>query len=87
MAKQLGVVIRPSLDPLKKLDVFKDGFLIARIGDINYSDYATYLQKEGKGLVPKGTAEQRKELYSIRHASNWRIIGTPGYYAKKILWT
>lgn len=87
MAKSLGVTIRSSSNPSKKLDVFKHGFLIAQIGDINYPDYATYLQEERKGTIPKGTAEKRKSLYNVRHASNWVIVGTPGYYAKKILWT
>lgn len=86
-AKRIGVTIRPSSDSSKKLDVFKNGFLVARIGDINYPDYATYLQQEAQGKIPQGTAEKRKALYRIRHASNYVIVGTPGYYAHKILWT
>ena len=40
-AKRLNVAIRPSSDKNKKLDVYKNGFLIARIGAAGYGDYAT----------------------------------------------
>ncbi len=85
-AQRLGVVIRPSSDPKKKLDVYKNGFMVARIGDIKYDDYAKYLQEERKGYLAPGTAEKRRELYAIRHASDRIIKGTPGYYAYEILW-
>lgn len=85
-AQRLGVVIRPSSDPKKKIDVFKSGFLIARIGAKGYDDYATYLQQEKKGQVPPGTAEKRRELYAVRHAIDRVNKGTPGYYAYEILW-
>jgi len=85
-AQRLGVVIRPSADTKKKLDVYKGGFLIARIGDVKYDDYATYIQKERKGEIAPGTAEIRRELYAIRHASDRVEKGTPGYYANEILW-
>ncbi len=85
-AKRLGVTIRPSSDPTKKIDVYKNGFFVARIGAAGYEDYATYLQQEKKGAVAPGTAEKRRELYNIRHAENRTKVGTPGYYAAKILW-
>jgi hypothetical protein len=85
-AKRIGVTIRPSSDPNKKIDVYKDGFFVARIGAAGYDDYASYLQQEKKGIVAPGTAEKRRELYLIRHAQNWTKKGTPGYYAAKILW-
>ena len=86
-AKRLNVAIRPSSDKNKKLDVYKNGFLIARIGAAGYGDYASYLQEEKKGAVAPGTAEKRRELYLIRHADNWTKAGTPGYYSAKILWS
>lgn len=86
-AQRLGVVIRPSNDPKKKLDVYRQGFFIASIGAMGYDDFATYLQQEKKGQVPPGTAEKRRELYAIRHASDRINKGTPGYYAYQILWT
>ena len=45
-AKELGVEIKSSTVKNKKIDVFKDGKKIASIGDIFYSDYPTYLEKE-----------------------------------------
>ena len=86
-AKRLNVAIRPSSDKNKKLDVYKNGFLVARIGAAGYSDYASYLQEEKKGAVAPGTADKRRELYLIRQADNAIKAGTPGYYAAKILWS
>jgi len=85
-AKALGVTIKPSTNPNKKLDVFKRGQLVARIGATGYKDYATYLEEERKGKVPKGTAETRRRLYQIRHAGEQKRTGSAGYYAWKILW-
>lgn len=86
-AKAIGVTIRPSSDPKKKIDIYKNGFFVASIGAAGYEDYASYLQQEKKGIVAPGTAEARKELYLLRHADNWSKKGTPGYYAAKILWS
>jgi len=42
-AEKLGVIVSPSSNPKKKLDVFdKKGKLITKIGDSNYKDYPTY---------------------------------------------
>ena len=40
-----------------------------------------------RGAVAPGTADKRRELYLIRHADNAIKVGTPGYYAAKILWS
>lgn len=85
-ARRLGVVIRPSTAKNKKIDVYKHGFKVASIGAQGYEDYWGYVQKEKKGTVPPGTAAQRRELYKIRHAAECTAVGTPGYYACKILW-
>lgn len=85
-AKKLGVVIRPSSLKFKKIDVFKHGFKVASIGDTRYNDYWEYVQQEQKGIIPKGTAQSRRELYKIRHASDRSRVGTTGFYADKILW-
>jgi hypothetical protein len=37
--------------------------------------------------IMPATAEKRRELYLIRHADNAIKVGTPGYYAAKILWS
>lgn len=79
-AHKLGVSIKPSLNPKKKLDVFKDNEKVASIGDVNYQDYPHYLQKD------KVLANQRRKLYRIRHKGDSDKVGTPGYYANRILW-
>ena len=64
-AKQLGVTVSPSTKKGKKLDVFKNGKLIASIGDINYSDFPTYVKEKGLKY-----AEERRRLYRLRHTKN-----------------
>jgi Mn-dependent DtxR family transcriptional regulator len=68
------VKISVSSNPKKKIDVYKDEKKLASIGDINYSDYGTYLEKKGKKY-----ADERRRLYRIRHKGedNWSL---------KILW-
>ena len=70
----------------KKIDVYKNGFKVASIGDIRYNDYWVYKKLERQGQVEKGTAEQRRELYKVRHGQECRAKGTPGFYACNILW-
>jgi hypothetical protein len=69
-AKKIDVEIRPSTNPHKKIDVYKNGVKIASIGDINYSDYPTYIISHGIAY-----ANKRRTLYKIRHEkenkSNW----------------
>ena len=79
-AKELNVKIKPSSNPKKKIDVYKDGIKIAIIGDINYKDYPTYLQED------KQLAETRRKLYWIRHKNDITVPHSNGYYAGKILW-
>ena len=85
-ARRLGVVIRPSTEKNKKLDVFKNGIKIASVGDIRYGDFWTYVQDEKYNRAPKGTASERRRLYKIRHANECSAPGTVGFYACKILW-
>lgn len=79
-AQKIGVKIRPSTRPGKKIDVFKNGIKVASIGQRGYLDFPTYLEKYGATI-----ANQRRRLYHIRHRNN-KAAGTPGYYAAKILW-
>lgn len=73
-AKALGVTIQPSTQGTKKLDVFKNGVKVASIGDINYSDFLQHGD------------EERRRRYKLRHEKDRHRVGTPGYYADKILW-
>ena len=80
-AKDLNVKIKPSTNPKKKIDVYKDNKKIASIGANGYDDYPTYIIKKGKPY-----ADERRRLYKIRHKKNKNIIGSKGYYADKLLW-
>ena len=85
-AKRLGVTIRPSTLKNKKIDVYQGGFKVASIGDIRYNDYHIYKKLEAQGKVPRGTADERRNLYKLRHGNECQAKGTPGYYACNILW-
>lgn len=85
-AKELGVVIKPSSNPFKKIDVYKNNKKIASIGARGMNDYPTYMEKEKKGYYPIGYAKKRRKLYKDRHEKDRHIVGTNGYYADKILW-
>lgn len=80
-AKRLGVMIKSSSNPLKKLDVFRNGKKITEIGAKGYNDYDIYLRTKGKKY-----ADERRRLYKIRHQSNRTKRGSTGYYADQILW-
>jgi hypothetical protein len=85
-AKELGVVIKPSTNLLKKIDVFKNGKKVASVGARGMNDYPTYLEKEKKGYYEKGYAYKRRKLYKERHEKDRHKVGSNGYYADKILW-
>lgn len=76
-AKELGVQIRPSNDPKKKIDVFQKGEKIASIGQAGAKDYPTYLKQHGKEV-----ADERRRLYHLRHPKN--TLGEA--LAKFLLW-
>ena len=73
-AKKLGVAVKPSTRKNKKLDVFKDGEKIASIGDKRYSDFLLHGD------------EDRRKRYKKRHEKHRHEVGTPSYYADRILW-
>lgn len=64
-AKQLGLTVLPSIKKGKKIDVYKNGKLIASIGAIGYKDYPTYLKEDGQAI-----ANERRRLYRLRHTKN-----------------
>ncbi len=81
-ANALNVVIKPSKNKNKKIDVFDiEGNKIASIGAIGYNDYDSYIKTKGLAY-----ANERRRLYQIRHANDRNKKGTAGYYADKILW-
>jgi len=80
-ANQLGVVVKQSTNPKKKLDVFKSGKKVASVGAMGYNDYPTYMKLDGKKY-----ADERRQLYKKRHAKDLSVAGSNGWYANKLLW-
>ena len=80
-AKEIGVEVKPSKMKHKKIAVFKDNKKIADIGDTDYFDYPTYVEK-----VSKTVADERQRLYYIRHAKDIIKPYSPGWLAAKLLW-
>ena len=79
-AKKLNVQIKPSSNPKKKIDVYKNGQFLFSIGDIKYNDYPTYYK------ISPELAKQRRRLYKIRHEKDRHIKNSKGYYSDKLLW-
>ena len=80
-AKKLGVQVKPSTNPSKKIDVFKNGEKIASVGAQGYMDFPSYIKAKGTKY-----AKTRRRLYKIRHNNDRNIRGSAGYYADKLLW-
>ena len=80
-AKKIGVQVKHSTNPKKKIDVFKNGEKVASVGAMGYNDYPTYMKLKGKEY-----ADNRRRLYRIRHSEDRTIVGTNGWYADKLLW-
>lgn len=80
-AKSLNVTIKPSTNPKKKLDVFQSQHKLCSIGATGYMDYDLYLADGDKQL-----ADKRRKLYKSRHESDRHRVGSPGFFADKILW-
>ena len=79
-AKKLGVQIKPSMNPNKKIDVYKNNQFLYSIGDINYNDFPTYLETEGEDF-----ANNRRRLYRMRHKRD-DVPNTRGWFSIRILW-
>ena len=79
-AKKLGVTVRHSTNPTKKIDVYK-GKKIASVGARGMMDYPSYRLLKGDAY-----ATRRRRLYKQRHEKDRHVKGTAGYYADKLLW-
>jgi len=86
IAKELGVVIIPSKDRTKKLDVYKEGRKVASVGATGYGDFYIFSKLEKLGKAPKGFAAERRRLYKIRHRRDRLVKYSNGWYADKLLW-
>ena len=84
-AKEHGLTIYPSENGVSKLDVYKDGHFIASIGTYKMADYPTYMEYERRGLVDKGYADKRRELYYKRHNKDYGYL-SKDWLSKTLLW-
>ena len=80
-AKAIGTTIKPSKVKGKKLDVFKGDKKVASIGALGMGDYETFIKEKGLEF-----ANKRRKAYKSRHQKTRVKVGTPSYYADKILW-
>ena len=80
-AKKIGVEIKPSTKKGKKIDVFKNGKLIASVGQLGAYDFPSYIKEKGLEY-----ANERRRLYKSRHSKDISKIGSNGYYANALLW-
>jgi hypothetical protein len=78
-ANKYGVIIKPSRKKNKKIDVYKNGDLIASIGHKDYNDYGKYLQQKGKQYADKKRIAYKKRHKNDLHSGN-------GMWADRILW-
>ena len=76
-AKAIGVEVMPSTRKGKKIDVYQNGKKVASIGDIQFKDYPTFLQEDGKII-----ADQHRARYHQRHTRD--SLGEA--LAKWLLW-
>jgi hypothetical protein len=80
-ARKYGVTVIPSKNKTKKIDVIKNGRVLASIGARGMNDFPTYMKKFGKKY-----ANTRRRLYKIRHNNDRKTRGTRGWWADKLLW-
>jgi hypothetical protein len=80
-AKDLGVEVQPSKKSGKKIDVLRDGKIIASVGHLGMGDYPTYMATHDREF-----AEERRRLYKRRHERHRTIKNTPSYWADQLLW-
>ena len=86
-ASRLGVTVKRSTNPKKKLDVFKrdqrtgNTRKVASVGATGYGDYPTFIQTQGQTV-----ANRHRKHYKQRHEKDRHVRGSAGYYADKLLW-
>ena len=80
-AKKLGLLVRPSTNNTKKIDIFKKGKKIASVGANGMNDFPTYINKFGIKY-----AKTRRRLYKQRHEKDRHKKWSNGWLADKLLW-
>jgi hypothetical protein len=82
LAKELGVIIKPSQRKNKKIDIYgMDNEYHTSIGDIRFLDYFSYFETHGKDF-----ANNRRRLYLLRHKKELLSIGSRGWFSAILLW-
>ena len=81
IAKKYDLVIKPSTNVKKKIDVYRHNIKIAEIGAIGYDDYPNYVIKYGINV-----AEKRRILYKTRHGNDIHKKNSNGFFANLLLW-
>jgi hypothetical protein len=79
--KKLGVIVKPSTNKTKKIDVYRKNKKIASVGAYGMNDYPTYMKKMGVKY-----AKTRRRLYKIRHEKDRKKKWSNGWLADKLLW-
>jgi hypothetical protein len=79
--RKIGVLVKPSKNPKKKIDVFRNGEKLASVGAIGMNDYPTFIRKRGITF-----AKTRRKLYKQRHERDRHIKWSKGWLADKLLW-
>jgi hypothetical protein len=80
-AQKLGVKVKPSKNKGKKIDVFIGDKKVASVGALGMMDYPNWIKSRGLKY-----ARERRRLYKIRHEKTRNKVGSPSYYADKLLW-
>ena len=80
-ANQIGVVVKPSTNPAKKIDIFRKSRKIASVGAAGMNDFPTYIRTRGLAY-----AKTRRRLYKMRHERDRHTKWTNGWLADKLLW-
>lgn len=85
-AKWIGVEVKPSRKPEKKLDAYKDGEFQNSFGAKGYKDYHLYKKEYGQKV-----ANEKRKQYKSRHDKDRKVKYrdgklTAGWLADKILW-
>jgi len=73
-ARKIGVTVKASTRKNKKIDVFKGDKKVAYIGDASMADFT------------KHRDEQRRKNFKSRFQKQRTKVGTPAYYADRLLW-
>ena len=81
IAHKIGVVVKPSTNPEKKIDVFRKSRKIASVGAAGMNDFPTYIRTRGMAY-----AKTRRRLYKMRHERDRHIKWSNGWLADKLLW-